>query len=69
MIYTAYLFREYSEFTYSSDLENKCIQNFDWKSSRENISEPKHRWVDTIKMDHRECECVNWIELYQDRIQ
>lgn len=53
MIYIAYLlFRENSEFMCSSDLENKCIQNFDWKCSRENTSEPKHGWVDTIKTDH-----------------
>jgi hypothetical protein len=35
------------------------------------LGRPRRRWVDNIKMDHREIEWngVEWIELAQDRDQ
>jgi hypothetical protein len=35
------------------------------------FGEPKHRWEDDIKMDHRETgfESVSWIQLLQDWMQ
>ena len=33
------------------------------------LGRPRRRWEDNIKMDLQEvgCECVDWIELAQDR--
>jgi hypothetical protein len=35
------------------------------------LGRPRRRWVDDIKMDHREIEwgAVDWIDLVQDRYQ
>jgi hypothetical protein len=35
------------------------------------LGKPRRRWVDNIKMDLREIgwDCVDWIELAQDRDQ
>jgi hypothetical protein len=48
--------------------DNKCKQNLDWKTSREETSwEKRHRWGDNIKMDLKEigCEGVDWIQVAQ----
>jgi hypothetical protein len=46
--------------------DEKCIQNFDWKILREEVT---CRWEDNIRMDLRERRCVgvDWIHLAQDR--
>ena len=38
---------------------------------RRPLGRPRHRWEDDIRMDLREvgCECVDWMELAQDRRQ
>jgi hypothetical protein len=35
------------------------------------LGRPRHRWVDSIKMDFREIgwDCMDWIDLAQDRDQ
>jgi hypothetical protein len=39
------------------------------ESQKKLIEKPRHRWVDTTKIDLRETEKggVNWIDLAQDR--
>jgi hypothetical protein len=35
-----------------------------WESQKERaLGRPRHRWVDNIKMDHREIDCDGWIGL------
>jgi hypothetical protein len=44
-----------------------------WESQKERdkLGSPRHRWVDNIKMDHRETgwDGVDWIDRAQDRNQ
>jgi hypothetical protein len=46
---------------------------FCWESQkkRDDYKRPRHRWVDNIKMDHRETgwSGINWIDPAQDRDQ
>jgi hypothetical protein len=52
-------------------VHEKCIQNFDQRSSREeSLGRSRHRWED-VRMDLREVgwEGIDWMHLAQNRDQ
>jgi hypothetical protein len=52
--------------------EEECIQNLVEKpEGMRPLGTPRNRWVDNVKMDHREAKWggLNWIDLDQNRGQ
>ena len=48
--------------------EERRIQGFGGKpEGRRPLGRPRRRWEGNIKMDLQEVECMDWIELAEDR--